>query len=80
MNKHQKYLLCLPIKEFYYGKFKFDHEFVCLNRWCGSHWRDSDVEGHGAGWGMDASPPGAVCQGDTLMWGGGGGQSSQEDR
>lgn len=24
MNKHQKYLLCLPIKEFYYGKFKFD--------------------------------------------------------
>lgn len=24
MNKHQKYFLCLPIKEFYYGKFKFD--------------------------------------------------------
>lgn len=53
---------------------------LSLDRWCGSHWRDSDVEGHGAGWGMDASPPGAVCQGDTLMWGGGGGQSSQEDR
>lgn len=24
MNKHQIYFLCLPIKEFYYGKFKFD--------------------------------------------------------